>query len=81
MCPQPGQVTLDAQALQARFGFATARFQHTRPIDPGLLRDDGTLVRYGTPRDQANAVAFLCSPAAKYIHGQFLRVDGGLTLF
>ena len=60
---------------------ATARFKATRPLDPDLLREDGTLVRYGAPRDQANAVAFLCSPAARYIHGQFIRVDGGLTLF
>jgi 3-oxoacyl-[acyl-carrier protein] reductase len=60
---------------------ATARFKATRPIDPELLHEDGTLVRYGAPRDQANAVAFLCSPAAKFIHGQFLRVDGGQTLF
>lgn len=60
---------------------ATARFKSTRPIDPAMLAEDGTLVRYGSPRDQANAVAFFCSPAAKYIHGQFIRVDGGLTLF
>jgi NAD(P)-dependent dehydrogenase (short-subunit alcohol dehydrogenase family) len=60
---------------------ATERFKLTRAIDPALLKDDGTLERYGAPRDQANAVAFLCSPAARYIHGQFLRVDGGLTLF
>lgn len=60
---------------------ATARFLRTRIIDPAMLVDDGTLVRYGAPRDQANTVAFLCSPAARFIHGQFLRVDGGLTLF
>jgi NAD(P)-dependent dehydrogenase (short-subunit alcohol dehydrogenase family) len=24
---------------------------------------------------------FLCSPEAKFIHGQVLRVDGGLTLY
>lgn len=60
---------------------ATARFKNTRVTDPELMKDDGTLVRYGAPRDQANAVAFLCSSAAKYIHGQVLRVDGGLTLY
>jgi 2-hydroxycyclohexanecarboxyl-CoA dehydrogenase len=60
---------------------ATARFKKTRVLDQALLVDDGTLVRYGAPRDQANAVAFLCSPAARYIHGQVIRVDGGLTLF
>jgi NAD(P)-dependent dehydrogenase (short-subunit alcohol dehydrogenase family) len=60
---------------------ATARFKRTRVLDPKQLVEDGTLVRYGAPRDQANAVAFLCSDAAKYIHGQVLRVDGGFTLF
>lgn len=60
---------------------ATARFRHTRTVDPALMVEDGTLVRYGAPRDQANAVAFLCSAAAKYIHGQVLRVDGGLSLY
>jgi len=60
---------------------ATARFKNTRTLDPRQLVEDGTLARYGTPRDQANAVAFLCSDAAKFIHGQVLRVDGGFTLF
>lgn len=60
---------------------ATARFLRTRSIDPRQHVADGTLDRYGTPRDQANAVAFLCTPAAKFIHGQVLRVDGGFTIF
>ena len=60
---------------------ATARFLATRKIDAALLKEGGTFERYGVPRDQANAVAFLCTPAAKYIHGQVLRVDGGLTLY
>jgi 3-oxoacyl-[acyl-carrier protein] reductase len=60
---------------------ATGRFLKTRAIDAGMLVEEGTLERYGTPRDQANAVAFLCTPAAKFIHGQVLRVDGGGTLF
>jgi 2-hydroxycyclohexanecarboxyl-CoA dehydrogenase len=60
---------------------ATARFLKTRAINSAMLAADGTLERYGTPRDQANAVAFLCTPAAKFVHGQVLRVDGGGTLF
>jgi 3-oxoacyl-[acyl-carrier protein] reductase len=60
---------------------ATGRFLKTRHIDPAMMVDDGTLVRYGAPRDQANAVAFLCTPAARFIHGQVLRVDGGLSLY
>lgn len=37
------------------------------------------LGRLGTPADIADAVAFLVSPAAAYITGQVLYVDGGLT--
>jgi 3-oxoacyl-[acyl-carrier protein] reductase len=59
----------------------TARFQATRPIDPALTAKDGTLIRYGQPRDHASVVAFLCSDAARFVHGQVLRVDGGKTLF
>jgi NAD(P)-dependent dehydrogenase (short-subunit alcohol dehydrogenase family) len=37
-----------------------------------------TLGRMGTPEDVANAVAFLASPAAAYITGVNLRIDGGV---
>ncbi len=33
--------------------------------------------RWGEPSDIAGAAAFLCSPAASYIHGHVLVVDGG----
>ncbi len=37
------------------------------------------LERLGTPEDVAQAVVYLCSPAASYITGQTLVVDGGLS--
>jgi len=39
------------------------------------------LRKLGTPADIANAVAFLSEPAAHYITGQVLSVDGGQTMY
>jgi len=36
--------------------------------------------RLGTPEDVAGVVVFLCSPAADYITGQTIIVDGGLII-
>ena len=38
------------------------------------------LQRLGQPDDVAGVVAFLCSPAANYITGQILTVDGGMVM-
>lgn len=58
------------------------------PLTAGLVDPDKRrhyekkilLGRLGEPEDCAGAVAFLLSPAARYITGQILVVDGGLTL-
>jgi NAD(P)-dependent dehydrogenase (short-subunit alcohol dehydrogenase family) len=56
----------------------TARFLATRTLSPERLQDRGRLTRLGEPEDIANAVLFLASPLADYVHGQTLRVDGGV---
>ena len=38
------------------------------------------LARLGQPEDVAGVVAFLASPAANYITGQILTVDGGMVM-
>ena len=35
--------------------------------------------RFGTANEVANAIAFLCTPAASYINGINVPVDGGRT--
>jgi len=58
----------------------TARFLATRPTDPIMMEEGPSLDRYATPSEIADAVAFLASPESRFISGQTLRVDGGVTL-
>ncbi|MFC5678885.1 SDR family NAD(P)-dependent oxidoreductase [Aeromicrobium endophyticum] len=57
------------------------------PVDTGWMDDDTRegllpyhpLGRLGEPRDIADVVAFLVSPAGRWISGQLLNADGGFS--
>jgi NAD(P)-dependent dehydrogenase (short-subunit alcohol dehydrogenase family) len=46
-----------------------------------LIESEQPMDRIGSPEDIGEAAAFLASPAASFITGAFLTVDGGLTAF
>jgi NAD(P)-dependent dehydrogenase (short-subunit alcohol dehydrogenase family) len=59
----------------------TARFVATRKVDPAMMEAGKSLIRYADPAEIADVVAFFASRASRFVHGQILRVDGGMTLY
>ena len=59
----------------------SARFLATRVLDPKMMSVGKSLDRYGEPDEIADVVAFLAGPDSRFIHGQVIRVDGGMSLY
>ena len=68
-CVAPGFIEKDASAHAAVPRERMAEMSRSIPM-----------ARYGKPQEVANVIGFLCSPAASYITGQTIHVNGGLTL-
>ena len=64
-CVSPGLI--DAPGLDEAWPEGVARWHAAAPLE-----------RLGTPADVADAVLFLASPAARWITGANLVVDGGV---
>ena len=54
---------------------------HEDPVKIELMiKDSIPMKRFGTPKEIADAVVFLCSNRASFITGSVLVVDGGQTV-
>ena len=81
MAVQWGSRGVRANAVAAGLtesGMTAGTFGQPEWLEPTLARTP--LGRLGKPGDIANAILFLTSPAASWITGQTLYVDGGYTV-
>lgn len=63
-------------------GFVTTEFVESAAQDPAFLntvRQRIPLGRFAEPEEIASAVLYLVSPTARFVTGQILYVDGGVT--
>ncbi len=70
---------ITANAIAPGF-IETAMTAKLSPEARAALQKQIPLGSLGQPEDVASAVLFLASPAARYITGQVLSVDGGMTM-
>lgn len=58
----------------------TAMIAHLKDSVRAQRRQHIALGRFGTPEDVADVALFLASPAARYVTGQVIGVDGGMVV-
>ena len=75
-----GPYNVNVNAIAPRV-IMTDIFDHLYPTEQSRkeLIEKIPIGRFGLPEDVAGMVCFLASPAASYIHGQIILLDGGRT--
>jgi NAD(P)-dependent dehydrogenase (short-subunit alcohol dehydrogenase family) len=73
----PGHIVTDR--LARRIEMRAAEQGVTLDAAREGLRAEHGIPRYGSPEEVADVVRFLVSPAAAYVHGTVITVDGGAT--
>ena len=73
----PGRIATD------RVAALDARRAELRQVSEASVRQEAyariPLGRYGEPRELGTVATFLCSPAASYVNGAIVPVDGGMV--
>jgi 3-oxoacyl-[acyl-carrier protein] reductase len=63
-------------------GTITTNYHKVFSTEEGLelVRDATPAKRIGAPEEVADVILFLCSPQARFVHGQVIEVNGGFLM-
>ena len=76
----PRRITVNAVAPGGLDDEFNASLWQTMPQARGYIESNTALGRIGVPHDVAAVIAFLCSPAAAFVSGAIVNIDGGYHL-